>query len=99
MIREDIDIRLGDCLELMKDIPDHSIDMILCDMPFGTTKNSWDTREFYNKSRRVKRGLFISNQGIKINADLNGAYQIMRKVVPMKWDSGCALHPVVVNIV
>ena len=43
MIREDIDIRLGDCLELMKEIPDHSIDMILCDMPFGTTKNSWDT--------------------------------------------------------
>lgn len=43
MVREDIDIRQGDCLELMKEIPDHSIDMILCDMPFGTTKNTWDT--------------------------------------------------------
>lgn len=32
----------GDCLEVMKNIPDKSIDMILCDLPFGTTKNSWD---------------------------------------------------------
>jgi site-specific DNA-methyltransferase (adenine-specific) len=33
----------GDCLELMKDIPDKSIDMILCDLPYGTTKNKWDS--------------------------------------------------------
>ena len=33
----------GDCLELMKDIPDKSIDMILADLPFGTTKNHWDS--------------------------------------------------------
>lgn len=33
----------GDCLELMKFIPDKSIDMILCDPPFGTTKCKWDT--------------------------------------------------------
>lgn len=32
----------GDCLELMKNIPDKSIDMILCDLPFNTTRNSWD---------------------------------------------------------
>ena len=34
---------LGDCLEKMKDIPDKSIDMILCDLPYGTTACSWDT--------------------------------------------------------
>ena len=33
----------GDCLELMKDIPDKSIDMILCDLPYGTTQCKWDT--------------------------------------------------------
>ena len=34
----------GDCLELMKKIPDKSIDMILCDPPFGTTsQNKWDS--------------------------------------------------------
>lgn len=33
----------GDCLELMKDIPDGSIDMILADLPYGTTRNKWDS--------------------------------------------------------
>lgn len=32
----------GDCLELMKDIPNGSIDMILCDLPYGTTNCKWD---------------------------------------------------------
>lgn len=32
-----------DCLEGMKRIPDESIDMILCDLPYGTTKNKWDS--------------------------------------------------------
>ena len=32
----------GDCLEVMKDIPDKSIDMILCDLPYSTTRNHWD---------------------------------------------------------
>ena len=33
----------GDCLELMKSIPDGSIDMILCDLPYGTTECKWDS--------------------------------------------------------
>ena len=36
-------IECGDCLELMNDIPDGSIDMILCYLPYGTTKNKWDS--------------------------------------------------------
>lgn len=36
-------LKQGDCLELMKDIPDKSIDMILCDLPYGTTNCKWDT--------------------------------------------------------
>ncbi|RKJ71326.1 site-specific DNA-methyltransferase, partial [Butyricicoccus sp. 1XD8-22] len=36
-------IHNGDCLELMKDIPDKSLDMILCDLPYGTTQNKWDS--------------------------------------------------------
>ena len=35
-------IRQGNCLEVMKDIPDKSIDMILCDLPYGTTQCKWD---------------------------------------------------------
>ena len=33
----------GDCLEVMKEIPAKSIDMILCDLPYGTTQNHWDS--------------------------------------------------------
>lgn len=39
---EKIYLRQGDCLEVMKDIPDKSIDMILCDLPYGTTFCKWD---------------------------------------------------------
>ena len=56
----------------------------------------------YNKSRRVKRGLFVSDKGIRINADVNGAYQIMKKVFPKAFADGIegvALHPVRVSVV
>lgn len=58
-------------------------------------------KETYNKSRRVYRGLFVSNKGIKINADCNGAYNIIRKVVPealVDGIEGVDLHPIRVNI-
>ena len=38
-----IDLRQGDCLELLKDIPDGSVDLILTDPPYGTTQNKWDS--------------------------------------------------------
>ena len=38
-----IELIQGDCLEKMKDIPDGSVDMILCDLPYGTTACKWDT--------------------------------------------------------
>ena len=36
-------MRLGDCLEIMKSIPDKSIDAIICDLPYGTTACKWDS--------------------------------------------------------
>ena len=39
---DDVKLYQGDCLELMKDITSESIDMILCDLPYGTTRNRWD---------------------------------------------------------
>lgn len=47
----------GDCLELMKQIPDGSIDMILCDLPYGTTDCKWDSvipiDVLWNEYRRI----------------------------------------------
>ena len=52
-----IDIRQGDCLELMKEIPDISIDMILCDLPYQETGNKWDKfvnlEQLFNEYRRI----------------------------------------------
>lgn len=38
----DVKLTQGDCIELMKDIPDGSVDMVLCDLPYGTTACKWD---------------------------------------------------------
>ncbi|MED4871365.1 transposase [Geobacillus stearothermophilus] len=58
-------------------------------------------KENYDKNRRIKRGLFKSNKGILINADVNGAYNIMRKVFPKTFANGVegvGLHPVKLNV-
>ena len=44
-----IELIQGDCLEKMKDIPDGSIDMILCDLPYGITSCAWDNRILFDK--------------------------------------------------
>ena len=38
-----ISLKKGDCLERMKELEDNSIDLILCDLPYGTTRNKWDS--------------------------------------------------------
>lgn len=58
---EEDNIYLGDCLELMNGVPDNSIDMILADLPYGTTACSWDSVIPLNKlwkhyDRIVKEG-------------------------------------------
>ena len=52
-------IHQGDCLELMKHIPDKSVDMILCDLPYGTTVCDWDNTlpldELWGQYKRIVR--------------------------------------------
>ena len=66
-----IDLRQGDCLELMKDIPDKSIDMILCDLPYGTTQNKWDSviplEPLWEQYKRIIKDngvIVLTSQGI-----------------------------------
>ena len=53
------------------------------------------------KGQRVKRGLYKSSKGILINADVNGSYNIMRKVVPNVFNTkgieGVSVHPIKIN--
>ncbi|MDF7671133.1 site-specific DNA-methyltransferase [Orbaceae bacterium ESL0721] len=41
--KNSVNLLHGDCLNLMQEIPDKSIDMVLCDMPYGTTRCKWDS--------------------------------------------------------
>lgn len=61
----------GDCLEKMKDIPDKSIDMILCDLPYGTTQNKWDSvislDELWKEYERIIKDngvIALTSQGV-----------------------------------
>jgi len=63
--------------------------------------NELPIEENYNIKRRIKRGLFKSNNGAVINSDVNGAYQIVKKVYPNAFTEmfsrgirGCDLHPI-----
>ena len=50
----------GDCLDLMQEIPTGSVDMILCDLPYGTTDCKWDhvlpMDQLWKEYRRVLKG-------------------------------------------
>ena len=62
--------------------------------------NELPIKDNYNKSRRIKRGLFKANDGRIINSDVNGAFQIVRKVFPNAFADGIvgSLNPIVINL-
>lgn len=43
VVKENYTLLHGDCLERMKEIPDGSVDLVLVDLPYGTTQNKWDS--------------------------------------------------------
>lgn len=60
----------GDCLELMKDIPSHSVDMILCDLPYGgVTKNKWDSALPLDRLWEAYKRITKPNAAIVLFAD------------------------------
>ena len=61
----------GDCLEVMKCFPDNSIDMVLCDLPYGTTQNKWDSvidlKKLWKEYHRVVKdngAIVLTSQGL-----------------------------------
>ena len=59
----------GDCLELMKEIPDGSIDMVLCDLPYGRTRNKWDVVIPFDQLWKQYRRIVKLNGAIVLFAD------------------------------
>jgi len=61
----------GDCLEQLDAVPDSSVDMVLCDLPFGTTQNEWDSEidlpslwEQYLRVVKEDGAIVLNSQGI-----------------------------------
>lgn len=61
----------GDCLEVMKGIPAKSVDMVLCDLPYGTTQNHWDSViqldqlwSHYERIVKDKGAIVLTGQGL-----------------------------------
>ena len=57
------ELHLGDCLEVMKSIPDGSVDLILCDLPYGVTQNKWDSiipfKDLWDSYNRICSGMIV----------------------------------------
>jgi site-specific DNA-methyltransferase (adenine-specific)/modification methylase len=62
------DVIEGDCLEVLKKIPSHSIHMVLCDLPFGTTQNKWDSVIDLDKLWQEYDRIIKPNGAIVLNA-------------------------------
>lgn len=61
----------GDCLEVMKSFPSTSIDLVLCDLPYGTTQNKWDSpinlTELWKHYKRIVKpngAIILTSQGL-----------------------------------
>lgn len=56
-------LMLGDCLDRLREVPDGSVDLVLCDLPYGTTRNKWDAvipfAPLWDAYRRVCRGAVV----------------------------------------
>lgn len=60
---KDVQLYNDDCLWIMDSIPDHSIDLILCDLPYGTTQNKWDImlplEKLWEQYMRISKGAIV----------------------------------------
>ena len=74
-----IDLRQGDCLEVMKYIPDKSIDLIVTDPPYKlTSRGGSGTMGGYWKEEKAKKGVIFDNNSISCKEYLPEFYRILK---------------------
>ncbi|MET3925640.1 site-specific DNA-methyltransferase [Devosia sp. 2618] len=60
---DDVTLWQGDCMDLMANIESQSVDLVLCDLPYGTTQNKWDSvlplDALWAEYRRICRGAVV----------------------------------------
>lgn len=70
---EDFELWQGDCLALMDRIPDGSVDCIICDLPYGITKNKWDSVIPFNDYTEISKGL-VSKEEFLMDCFKHGVF-------------------------
>ena len=86
----------GDCLEVMKNLPNNSIDMVLCDLPYGTTQNKWDSVidleklwKEYHRIVKVNGAIVLTSQGVfTANGRFGTRQNMSTKIVWIKSNGG-----------
>ena len=82
---------LGDCLQIMPTLPAGSVDMVLCDLPYGTTRNAWDSvlplDAFWRETWRLlpERGPVVLTASQPFTSAL-GASQMDALRYDLQWD-------------
>ena len=77
----------GDCLEKMQDIPDKSVDMILCDLPYGTTACKWDVVIPFDKLwAQYKRVIKDNGAIVLFGAEPFSSYLRLSNIKEFKYD-------------
>lgn len=97
-----IQLYQGDCLEIMKQIPDKSVDMILCDLPYGTTACKWDTVIPFDKlweqyNRIIKDNGAIVLFGSEPFSSALRMSNIKNYKYDWVWDKGTHSNPLLAN--
>jgi len=69
-----VELHLGDCLEVMKSMPDKSVDAIITDLPYGTTACSWDEiipfEPMWEQVKRICKGVFVTTASQPFTTDI-----------------------------
>lgn len=88
LLNDMICLKRGDCLELMKEIPDKSIDMILCDLPFGqTARNKWDSVIPFDLVWKQYNRIIKDNGAIVLFANGMFTADLMQSIATgVRWD-------------
>jgi site-specific DNA-methyltransferase (adenine-specific) len=82
-LENNIKIMNGDCLELMKTIPDNTVHLILCDLPYGTTKCKWDSVIDTDKLWTEYKRILIKPTGVVV---LFGQQPFTTKLISANYD-------------
>lgn len=98
-----IELHLGDCLEVMKSIPDKSIDAIICDLPYGTTACKWDSVIPFEPLWGQYKRIIKDNGAIVLTASQPFTSALVMSNTKwfkycMVWDKGRTFEPQLANI-